>query len=168
MNYEFETFIADTILLYIFFRYLMKIIQQDDTTDKVIENINLQVESIVDEHNINYYKNLYLKQSVEYLLMVVEEERQELLGKTEELYKLVLDYEEFEKKEKEYVQINQDKDQEVQSLKDKNKRLVQIMFKFLVTFDSEIEDYKNREVEYKNMEEKYMNQREEFNFLSLE
>ena len=86
MNYEIETLISDTILLYVFYHYMMKFIYR---CNKVFEVVSNQVENIVDEHDINYFKNIYLKEKVEYLLMVVEEERREL-------YKYIYDQEEYD------------------------------------------------------------------------
>ena len=168
MNYELETILADAIILYIFYRFLMKNFYQNNDIKEVIENISDKIEDIVDQHNVNFFKNLYLKQKVEYLLMVIQYERDEMVDKTKTLYKLILEYKEFEIKEKEYVQINEDKEHEIASLKEKNKRLVKIMFKFLVSFESEIEEFKTREKKYKIKEDKFIRDREEFNFLSLE
>jgi len=129
-----------------------------------VETLN----NIIDESNENYFKNIYLNQKIKYILMCMKEERKELKEKTEDLYKLIVEYEKFEEREKEYIQVKQDKETEIEYLKEKNEKLFKVIFKFLVSFEKEIEEYRNKEDAYKIREEKYISDREEFKFLSLE
>ena len=100
--------------------------------------------------------------------MCVKEERIELNNKTEDLYKLIVEYEEFVKKEQEYIQINEDKEIKIRYLEERNEKLFKIMFKFLSSFEKEIEEYKNREYEYKIREEKFLNEIHDYSYLALE
>jgi len=158
-----ETLISNIILLYIFYRYLMKI-----RNKKYYKEQKKKSEIISDENNKNYFKNIYLNEKIQYILKCVKIEREELREKTEDLYKLIVEYEKYEEKEQEFIQIKLDIDNENKYLKEKNKKLFKVIFKFLVLFEKEIEEYKNRENEFKIREEKYISDREEFKFLSLE
>ena len=160
-----EAIITNVIILYIFYKYLMRIMfNQINVIKEEVETLN----HVMDESNENYFKNIYLKQKIEYILMCMKEERKELKEKTEDLYKLIVEYEKFEEKEQEYIQVNQDKETEVKYLKEKNKKLFKIIFRFLVNFEKEIDEYRNREDAFKIREDKYITEREEFKFLSLE
>ena len=160
-----EAILTNIIILYIFYKYLMRIMFNQ--FNKIKEEVGT-LNHVMDESNENHFKNIYLKQKIEYILMCMKEERKELKEKTEDLYKLIVEYEKFEEKEKEYIQVNQDKETEIEYLKEKNKKLFKIIFKFLVSFEKEIDEYRNREDAYKIREKKYINDREEFKFLSLE
>ena len=65
-------------------------------------------------------------------------------------------------------QVKQDKEIEIKYLKEKNEKLFKVIFKFLVSFEKEIDEYIFQEDAYKIKEEKYISEREEFKFLSLE
>ena len=139
--------ILNIILFYVCYNFLIKIFAK--------QHIKSQMKiHLIDENQINFFKKIYLKQKLEYILMCIKEERQESNDKTENLYKLIVEYEEFIKKEQEYIQINGDKDIKIQHLEEKNEKLFKIMFKFLSSFEKEIEEYKNRE--YKIREKKYL------------
>lgn len=160
-----EAIITNVIILYIFYKYLMRIMfKQFNEIKEEVETLN----NVMDESNENHFKNIYLKEKVEYILMCMKKERKELKEKTEDLYKLIVEYEKFEEKEKEYIQVKQDKETEIEYLKAKNKKLFKVIFKFLVSFEKEIDEYRNKEDAYKIRETKYINDREEFKFLSLE
>jgi hypothetical protein len=65
-------------------------------------------------------------------------------------------------------QVKQDKEIEIKYLKEKNEKLFKIMFKFLCSFEKEIEEYKNRECEYKIREKKYLEDIQDYTYLALE
>lgn len=162
---SFETVISNIILCYFFYNFLIKIITKHHS--KYQKKIN-SLDNLIDENQENYFKKIYLKQKLEYILMCVKEERIELNNKTEDLYKLIVEYEEFVKKEQEYIQINEDKEIKIRYLEERNEKLFKIMFKFLSSFEKEIEEYKNREYEYKIREEKFLNEIHDYSYLALE
>jgi|TARA_B100001971_G_scaffold17547_1_gene13652 hypothetical protein len=157
-----ETVISNIILCYVFYNFLIKIIAKSHWKSQI------KLDDLIDQNQENYFKKIYLKQKLEYILMCVKEERKELNDKTEDLYKLIVEYEEYVKKEQEYIQINEDKDIKIQHLEEKNEKLFKIIFKFLSSFEKEIEEYKNRECEYKIREKKYLDDIQDFSYLALE
>ena len=158
----FETVISNIILCYVFYNFLIKIIGKGYLKSQI------KLDDLIDQNQENFFKKIYLKQKLEYILMCVKEERKELKDKTEDLYKLIVEYEEYVKKEQEYIQINEDKDIKIQHLEEKNKKLFKIMFKFLSSFEKEIEEYRNRECEYKIREKKYLDDIQDYSYLALE
>ena len=84
--------ILNIILFYVCYNFLIKIFAK--------QHIKSQMKiHLIDENQINFFKKIYLKQKLEYILMCIKEERQESNDKTENLYKLIVEYEEFIKKE---------------------------------------------------------------------
>jgi hypothetical protein len=121
-----------------------------------------------DKSNENHFKNIYLNEKIQYILNCMQEERDELRSKTEDLYKLIVEYEKYEEKEQEFIQIKLDFENENKLLKEKNEKLLKVMFKFLVSFEKEINEYKNRENVFKIKEEKYLAASEEYKYLALD
>lgn len=176
MSLSIESLISNIILLYIFYRYVMKLTNNQyikvekkikDFKNKEVEQENKLV-IITDDRDENYFKNIYLNEKIQYILNCMQEERDELRSKTEDLYKLIVEYEKYEEKEQEFIQIKLDIENENKLLKEKNKKLLKVMFKFLVSFEKEINEYKNRENVFKIKEEKYLADREEYKYLALD
>lgn len=157
-----ETLISNIILCYVFYNFIIKIIVKGNFKSQI------KLNDLIDQNQENYFKKIYLKQKIEYILMCVKEERKELKEKTADLYQLIVEYEEYVKKEQEYIQINEDNDIKIQRLEEKNEKLFKIMFKFLCSFEKEIEEYKNRECEYKIREKKYLEDIQDYTYLALE
>jgi len=176
MSLSIESLISNIILLYIFYRYVMKLTNNQyikvekkikDFKNKEVEQENKLV-IITDDRDENYFKNIYLNEKIQYILNCMQEDRDELRAKTEDLYKLIVEYEKYEEKEQEFIQIKLDIENENKLLKEKNEKLLKVMFKFLVSFEKEINEYKNRENVFKIKEKKYLADREEYKYLALD